>query len=264
MKKEKIGIIGVGVVGGAVRAYFETQPVELFLHDPAKKLGSIDEVNKSDIVFICVPTPYIPKKGFDLSYVVDACKNLSGKKIVVIKSTVVPGTAEKLQKKFPQHKFLFNPEFLTEKNANQDMINPDRQIIGYTSEGKSAAKRVLDLLPKAPYQKTMPATEAEMVKYFGNTFLSLKVVFANQMYDLCDKIKIDYGQVAEAASHDTRIGKSHLEIFHEGYRGYSGKCFPKDMSALIEFSDAKGVDLKIHKLAHKINKGLLAQKVKKT
>jgi UDPglucose 6-dehydrogenase len=255
-----IGILGVGVVGGAVKAYFEKEGITPLVYDTGKKLGSLEEVNQADVVFVCVPTPFVEGHGFDLSYVKTAIGSLTGNKVVVVKSTVVPGTTQAFQKEFPQHTFLFNPEFLTEHNAVADMQNPDRQIVGFTEKGKPFAEPVLKILPKAPFQSTMGATEAEMVKYFGNTFLSVKVVFANQMYDLCQKLGIDYDRVAEAASQDSRIGKSHLQIFHEGYRGYSGMCFPKDMNALIQFADAKGVDLELHKTARSVNDRLLGEK----
>ena len=101
------------------------------------------------------------------------------------------------------------------------------------------------------------ATEAEMVKYFGNTWFAIKVVFANQMYDLCKKIGADYDTIMESASADKRIGRSHLEVIHKGYRGYGGKCLPKDIKALIQFADANGVDLVLHKTAEEINSRLM-------
>jgi len=239
LKDLKIGIVGVGMVGGALKKYFEKKNRKLFLYDKYKNIGSFDEVNQADVVFICVPTPFDKEKGFDLSYVEEACDSIKGEKIVVIKSTVVPGTTEKLQKKYPQHRFLFNPEFLTELTAEQDMNYPDRQIIGYTQKSYGIAGDILQILPLAPYQKIMPATEAELVKYFGNTWFSIKVVFANQMYDLCQKLGVDYDRVKEAAAADKRIGSSHLEVLHKGYRGYGGKCLPKDIRALIQFESLR-------------------------
>ena len=112
----KIGIVGTGMVGGALQRYLEKKEgLELFLYDKGKNIGSLEEVNKAELIFICVPTPYLKDgKGFDLSYVEDAFNMLSGEKVVVIKSTVLPGTTEIFQQKYPQHKVLMNPEFLTE------------------------------------------------------------------------------------------------------------------------------------------------------
>ncbi len=257
LKELKIGIIGVGMVGGAIRNYFEKKDKQVFLYDKGRNEGSMEEVNKADVIFVCVPTPYDEQKGFDLSFVQEACSRIDSGKIVVIKSTVLPGTTEKLQEQYPEQKFLFNPEFLTELTADQDMGYPDRQIVGYTEKSHNVAGDVLLLLPLAPFEKILPATEAEMIKYFGNNWFAVKVAFANQMYDLCQKIGVNYDNIMESASADKRIGRSHLEVLHKGYRGYGGKCLPKDIRALIQFADKNGVDMKLHKTVEEINNKLL-------
>ena len=258
-KFTKIGIVGTGMVGGAMQKYFEKKDgIELFLYDKGKNQGSKEEVNRAEIVFICVPTPYLKDgKGFDLSYVEETMDWLEGEKVVVIKSTVMPGTTEMLQQKYPNHKLMMNPEFLTEETADQDMMYPDRQIIGYTEKSQTIAGDVIQLLPLAPFERILPATEAELVKYFGNTWFSIKVSFANQMYDLCQKMGIDYDRMVEAAAADKRIGRTHLNVMHKGYRGYGGKCLVKDIRALIQLADSKGVDLKLHKTAEEINNKLM-------
>ncbi len=260
LKDIKVGIMGVGMVGGAVRRYFEEKKgVKIFLHDPGKKLGSLEDINKADIVFICVPTPYLKGSvGFDLSYVEEAISGLEGEKIIVIKSTVLPGTTENLQKKYSRHKFLFNPEFLSEATADEDMRNPDRQLLGFTAQGRDEAEAILELLPDAPFKKVMPATEAEMVKYFNNTFNAVKVIFGNQMYDLCKALGISYENVAESAAASKFIRtKDHLDVYHGGYRGYGGKCLPKDIRALIQIAENLGVDLALHKTVEEINNRMM-------
>ena len=257
MKKTlKIGIIGIGMVGGAIQRYFESGEQELFFYDKFKNAGSLEEINKADVIFIAVPTPFDNIKGFDASAVEDAIKNISGSKIIVIKSTVVPGTIESLQERYPQHKILFNPEFLTEATADHDMQHPDRQIIGYTKNSFDVAEDVLKILPDAQFKKIIPATEAELVKYFSNCFYSVKVVYANQVYDLCQKLGINYDFVKECGLADKWIGKNHLEVFHKGYRGYGGSCLPKDIRALIELGDKIGVDMKLLKTTESINNEL--------
>ena len=255
----KIGVVGVGMVGGSMQRYLEKkQGLEIFLYDKGKGLGSPDDINKAEIIFVCVPTPYQKDgKGFDLSYVEETLNMLQGEKIVVIKSTVLPGTTEMLQQKYPQHQILMNPEFLTEETADQDMLYPDRQIVGYTEKSHTVAGDVMQLLPLAPFERMLPSTEAEMVKYFGNTWFSVKVSFANQMYDLCQAVGIDYDRMVEAAAADKRIGRTHLNVFHKGARGYGGKCLPKDTKAIIQLANAKGVDLKLHKAAEEINNALM-------
>jgi len=257
-KKLKIGIIGIGTVGKVVKYWFNTENYPLFLYDKYKKIGSLKEVNKAEIVFTCVPTSFHDKgNGYDDTAVIEALDIPSGPKIVVIKSTVLPGSTEKFQKKFPKHKILFNPEFLRHKTAPKDFLRPNRQIIGYTSKSKRIAKRILNILPKAPYQRIIPSKEAEMVKYFGNCFLALRVIFANQIYDLCQKLKINYDLVKEVAGYDPRIGHSHFNIFQDGYRGYNDPCLDKDVKAFIQFAKSVGVNLPLIEVMNKINENLL-------
>jgi len=254
MENKKPGIIGVGMVGGALKKYFEVEGNKPFVYDKLKNMGSIEDVNKADVIFLCVPTPF--EGECNTSIVEEAIGLIEGEKIIVIKSTVIPGTTEKLQKQYPQHKFIFNPEFLTEVTADQDMRYPDRQIVGYTNESFDIALEVMQLLPLAPFEKLMYCTEAEMVKYAGNTWFSTKVIFANQIYDLCEKLGLQYDNVRDAIAPDKRIGRSHLEVWHKDYRGYSGACLPKDTKALIAFGDKVGVEMKLLKKVDELNNEL--------
>lgn len=257
----KIGIIGLGYVGGSVRNWFD-QPAQkrkhhLFLYDKFKNIGSIEEVNRADIIFIAVPTPFIPGKGYDDSAVRESIANVRDGKIIVLKSTIMPRSTEIFQKKWPKKTILFNPEFLRAKTAHEDFLKPDRQIVGYvTPKSKLAAKKVLDILPSAPYEKIMKSTEAEMVKYFGNTFLAARVIFANQIYDICRAAGIDYETVKEGASFDPRVGPSHFDVLDDGYRGYGGPCLPKDTRALIQFAKSVGSETDLLSTMEKINKQL--------
>lgn len=251
--KEKIGIIGIGAVGEAMANIFP----KAILYDKFKNIGSIQEINTVDVVFVCVPTPYTEKIGFDYSAIEKVFSVLGGKKIIVIKSTVLPGITEKMQEKYPQHKVLFNPEFLREKTAKEDIKNPFVQIIGYTQKSKFLAKEILKVLPKAPYEFIVPSTEAETTKYFINTFLATKVIFASQIYDLCQKLNINYDLVKEMVRTDSRISYSHLDIYQDKYRGYRGSCFPKDIKSLIQLGNKTKIDLKLLKLVDEMNEKLL-------
>jgi UDPglucose 6-dehydrogenase len=255
----KIGIIGVGFVGEAVRKYFVSRKIKPLLYDKFKRLGSAQEVSRAEIVFICVPTPYHKRKGFDLSAVKEVIGNLKGSKIVVIKSTILPGTTEALQKEFPRHKLLFNPEFLREIFAAFDMAHPARQILGVTRKSRGVAKRVMAILPKAPYMAIMPSLEAEVVKYMANSFLALRVVFANEFYDICRKLGADYKLVKDAVVKDSRIGDSHFDIQHGGYRGYGGSCFPKDVNAIIQLAGSRKIRTELLKAMRQINRKYLKQ-----
>lgn len=252
-----IAIMGTGMVGGALDRYFKAKNVEVGLFDPPKGLADVSVLDRADIVFVCVPTPYYDDTGFDRSYIDAALTLLSGDKIVVIKSTVMPGTTAMLQREYPHLRFMYNPEFLTEITADQDMNFPDRQIIGTTERSYTAAGDILALLPLAPFERVMPSTAAEMVKYFGNTWFALKVAFANQMYDICQKLDVEYDLVKDGVAADKRIGRTHLEVVHKGYRGYGGKCLPKDTRTLIQLAKKHGVDLTLLQAAEAYNNDLV-------
>ena len=176
----KIGLCGLGWVGGTMRAYFAQTKHSMFLYDKFKLIGSVESLNRADVIFVAVPTPYADA-GYDDSAVHSALECIEDGKIVVIKSTVMPGSTERFQQQYPRKTILFNPEFLTEKNANEDFCHPDRQLIGYASgKGSNLAQSILYALPLAPYERILVATEAEMVKYFSNVFLATRVTFANR------------------------------------------------------------------------------------
>lgn len=251
------------MVGGSLSRYLrEVRNIEHVSYDPPMGLDNVDEINTADIIFVCVPTPYNSDNGgFDLSYVDQALSVLREGKIIVIKSTVLPGTTNTYQVRYPQHKFLFNPEFLTEATADFDTRNPGRQILGFTTESKDVAKEVMELLPQAQFSKIIPAMESEMVKYFNNCFYALKVSFANQVYDLCQSLDIDYNLVKECAvTSAPMMGENHWDVFHKEYRGYGGKCLPKDVRSLIQIAKKQGVDMSLLVQAEEYNKTLTEHK----
>lgn len=234
-----IGVIGGGVVGQAAAGFFKGAKV----YDKFKALDKIEEVLQQDVIFICVPTPY--ENGFDRSYLEDAFSHFNGvkDKIAVIKSTSLPGTTDYFQSQYPDIKILFNPEFLTEKTAEFDFVNPDKQLVGYTDKSQDAAQSILGILPDAPYKKILPARAAELVKYAINSFYATKVVFGNLLYDIAESLGVDYEGVKSAFVADKRITDSHFEVRHGGYRGFGGKCLPKDLLALVELGKNQGVDV---------------------
>jgi UDPglucose 6-dehydrogenase len=254
----RIGIMGLGVVGSAVRRYFEAQGHRPHLYDPYLALGSRQEINEARVIFICVPTPYREHGGFDPSAVEEALALLKPEKIVVIKSTVLPGTTDALQRRHPDQRVLFNPEFLREATAYEDFLRPDRQIAGCTDLSWPVAGEVMSLLPRAPFMRIVTAAEAEMAKYMANAFLALKVSFANEIYDLCTALGINYEAVHPLVAADARIGPSHLDVFHDGYRGYDGKCLPKDIRSLMDLARAAGVSLRLLRAAHDVNQAPLS------
>lgn len=257
--KPKIGIVGVGYLGGAVKYWFDKQNFSSFFYDKHKNIGSLQDLNKAEIIFICLPTPFIEEnnKGFDDSAILEVLRQINGEKVIVVRSTVLPGSTESYQERFPQHKLLMNPEFLRAKTAIQDFLKPERQIVGYTRESQGVAKDIMKLLPRAPFERIVRAAEAEMIKYSGNVFLANKVIFANQIYGLCQKMGIDYEAVKDGVGADSRINHSHFDVFCDGYRGYSGQCLPKDTKAFIQFAERIGVEPKLFKVLEEINKELI-------
>lgn len=252
-----VGIMGLGVVGDGVQHYFQRTDHEIRVYDPNRGLGSVQSINEAGVVFICVPTPYLPERGFDDSAIQNALGLLEGSKTVIIKSTVLPGTTEALQTRYSQHCLLFNPEFLREAHARTDFLRPDRQIIGYTAQSRHLAGAVLAMLPAAPYMEVMGSREAEMAKYMTNAFLALKVTFANEMSDLCASLDVEYDKVREAVTADVRIGSSHFDVNDGGYRGYGGKCLPKDTKALLALGERMQVPLRLLRTADRVNESLL-------
>lgn len=259
----KLGIIGYGFVGQAVANGFDKASAgsdTIRYYDKYKDSLSLEEVvTKSEFIFICLPTPMKANEdGIDLSIIDEGIEEVtkytdSTDKIVVIKSTVTPGTTARLEEKYPKSQFAFNPEFLTEANFLEDFLNADRTIIGARKDLVSRRVAVIyrQRFPKTTIYQTDPTT-AEAVKYFANAFLALKVTFANFFYDYCKKIGIKYEEVKKMAAKDRRIVDAHLDV--TSLRGFGGKCFPKDLVALMgEFRKA-GVDVSLLETMWKYNK----------
>ncbi len=257
INNQKIGIIGGGAVGQAIAAYYSGA----LIYDKYKPSANLDEVAQSDFIFVAVPTPFQGQP--DLNEMDEAIESLvkhmprPNSQVILLKSTMVPGTTYRYQKLYPQANFIFNPEFLTEKTAVADFAKPDKQLVGYTSKTEQITQSVLDILPVAPYQTILPALDAEIIKYAINAFYAFKVIFANQIYDLCKKLGIDYNAVREGLVADHRIVDSHFEVEHGGYRGYQGKCLPKDLQTLIWVANQHNVEVKFLEQIHQINKSLI-------
>ena len=247
----KIGIIGQGFVGTAVREglkdYHTINTFDLVKECTCDSIS--DLVNKSNYIFVCVPTPMKQDGSCDTSIVESVVKEINTvsmtDKIVIIKSTVTPGTTERLNKKYTNCKIVFNPEFLTEANFIEDFKNQDRIIIGGPRPASTRVRQLFyKAFPKAHMIKTS-STIAEMVKYTTNTFLSTKVSFANEIKMICDKIGVDYDKVIEYATQDERLGHSHWSVpGPDGHNGFGGSCFPKDINALLDVCRELGVPAK--------------------
>lgn len=249
MKRPLIGFIGQGYVGKHTADAIENLGNAVIRYALEESyLGNKDRVQECDIVFICVPTP-TTKKGFDVSIVENALSLVGIGKIAVIKSTILPGTTKMLQKKFSKLFIMHAPEFLVTAKAKDGAEKPDRNIIGIpkmTPAYSERAKRVLAVLPPAPFARIVSSEDAEVAKYGANFFLYLKVIYANLMYEVADSVDADYDNVREIIGADERIGHSHLQIRHNsGHkdarsgRGAGGMCFIKDSEALRRFYTEK-------------------------
>lgn len=232
-----IGCIGQGWIGKNYANDFEARGYDVVryaLEEPY--IQNKERIAACDIVFIAVPTPTTPE-GFDYSLIRGVLPLVGHGKTAIIKSTILPGTTEALQKLFPHLFILHSPEFLVEATAAYDAAHPNRNIIGIPETNalyREKAEAVLSILPDAPYAKIMAARDAEFVKYAGNCFLFTKVMFMNLLYDVVNTTGSDWANVREALIHDPRIGSSHTEPLHKTGRGAGGHCFIKDFEAFRE------------------------------
>lgn len=245
--KPTIGFIGQGWIGKHYADNFEERGYNVIRYSQEEPyIKNKEKIAKCDIVFIAVPTPTTPK-GFSDAILRKVIPLVGKGKIAIIKSTLLPGTTAKLQKKNPDVIVLHSPEFLMEANAKYNTDHPDRNIVGIPLNSdtyKKSARRAIDIMPKAPYELICSAEEAELVKYGGNCMLYVKVVFANIFHDLSQKFPgVKYGTVRDAMSADPRIGSSHLDPIHKSGRGAGGHCFIKDFAAFTSLYEKMTKDL---------------------
>lgn len=265
---KKIGIIGNGFVGSAVEFGFSANvgvdaDVKVYDKDENKSTHTLKEVVvESDIIFISVPTPSNQNGSVNLDIVNDVLAEISQIKkenkfdnIILLRSTAIPGTTRKLQEKYSNLRIVFNPEFLTERSANQDFINQSRFVLG----GDPNDISIVSKLFRERFGSTISIIEtnyesAELIKYMTNTFFATKISFLNDMKILSDESGARWEDVIEGFVRDGRVGHSHLNVpGHDGKYGFGGSCFPKDIQALISYGDSVGVDLSVLKGAWKTN-----------
>ena len=266
-----VGVIGMGYVGTALKEGFKDY-CQILTYDLKAELSSCDSIktltSKSDLVFLCLPTPMnldgscnIDIVENSISEINDIADKNNQNLVLIIKSTVPPGTTDKLNSKYANVDIIFNPEFLTEANFIEDFKNQNRIILGGTESSTIIVEQFYSkIFPKATIIKT-ESTYAEMVKYFTNTFLASKVSFANEMKLICNKLNIDYDKVIEYAVYDKRLGETHLSVpGPDGKLGFGGSCFPKDINALISVASKLGIDAEILKSVWNTNLKVRPQK----
>lgn len=239
----KMAIIGHGFVGKAVDYGFSSSKIEKFIIDPKYGTKIEDLADKNiDITFVCVPTPMKDDGDIDSS-IVEECvhylkQNVSG--FIVIKSTVTPVILDMFINRISATRIVYNPEFLMEKSANEDFVNPFMHIFGGSMEATRNVEAIYNeysLCKSCPVYH-MSAVEASLVKYGINTFLATKVAWFNQFYDMVEKFGGNYGTVIRSITTDKRVGPSHTTVpGFDGKRGFGGACFPKDSAAFLKLSE---------------------------
>ena len=251
----RISIVGCGFVGSAVAHGFTHGDNELQLIDPKLDTKVSDVKNfKPELTFVCVPTPTLNDR-VDRSIVNTVADELAeiNSGITVVKSTMTPDIAFDI---CYSRRFVYNPEFLTQTNANYDFVHPQFHVFGGEIDkcrwvsNAYINNSVVD--PCTTYYMTI--MEASLVKYSINSFLATKVTWFNQLKELCDSSGIDYDFVSEAVARDKRIGQSHTSVpGYDGKRGFGGACFPKDTRALLTFAQDKQTDFSLLQEAVEFN-----------
>jgi UDPglucose 6-dehydrogenase len=266
----KLGIIGRGFVGSAVAQGFSqgvgyNAEIRIYDKEPLKSNDSLEDVVKlSEIIFISVPTPSNKDGSINLD-ILEECleeineianKTNSFDNIYLIRSTVTPGTTRNFQEKFSNLRFVFNPEFLTERSANFDFISQTRFVLGGDQEN---VKKISSLY-RDRFGSTVSIIEtdyesAELIKYVCNTFFATKVSFLNEMKLLSESVNANWQDVMEGFLRDGRVGNSHSQVpGPDGKLGFGGSCFPKDIQALINFGSERNINLSVLKGAWETNK----------
>jgi UDPglucose 6-dehydrogenase len=256
--KPKVGVVGGGVVGGAMVNLCGPDTV---CYDPYKSelAGNRERINACDVVFVCVPTPMAPDGHCDTSIVEEAVAWVQAP-LLIIRSTVAPGTTDRLRQKYNKH-IVFQPEYLgeTTKHVFGDMAEREFVVLGGTPEDVS---RVADFY-KHYYNAYVrfyfgDALTAELCKYMENAFYAVKVTFMNEWYDIARVHGVDFNQLRELWLADTRISRDHTFVYPDA-RGFAGKCLPKDCNAVTFSCRQKDYEPKLMAATLKINEEFQAQ-----
>lgn len=233
----KIGIAGHGFVGTALNALFTNAVV----FDGPKGLGTRESLDDCDYVFLCVPTLLDwEARRFDLSAVYDVLDHLGPKPLVIVKSTVVPGTCRALKAKY-EREIVYNPEFLRQATATEDMLNAPHIVVG--AESDALCEQIYDLYLATAWMGGMYETDwetAELLKLTKNAYLATKVAFFNMIYAYCETLGVKYDTLKFILNEDHATANSDIYVSPE--RGFGGACLPKDLNALATAMGDADVD----------------------
>jgi UDPglucose 6-dehydrogenase len=249
-KTFRLAIVGHGFVGQAVEFAFTHPLVQHMLIDPKKYNNDVEDFKsmlpdeQPHCVFICAPTPSNDDGSVNSSIVESSVlKSLNyTNALVVVKSTITPDVVDRLyasMSKEQHDRFCYNPEFLTEKNAKADFVSAKFHVMGGTPQAVLEIVDIYEIFGSCEsndYHR-MSAYEASFVKYTINSFLSTKVTFFNQLYDLVNLYGCNFNTVVRAVGQDDRVGVGHTRVpGFDGKRGFGGACLPKDTKAFLRFS----------------------------
>lgn len=230
--EEQVGIIGIGLVGGRLLKVFP----DAVQYDEPRGIGSREEINACNVAFVCVPTP-TTERGYCDTRIVEEVVSWCKTPIIVIRSTVQPGTTRLLAEMYPEKQFVFQPEFIGETDTHPYQTDLDVPWIalGHDRDNWAAGFAVAHMWTRLhPGEIILTSWEtAELVKYASNVFLAMKVIFTNEIYDISTALGVDWLNFRDLWLHDPRIGESHTQVSEE--RGYGGSCFPKDVKAMSTF-----------------------------
>jgi nucleotide sugar dehydrogenase len=252
MLSKTIGYIGLGFVGNAVKASFDKHfKSEVYDIDKAKSTtaSAIELIQKCKTIFLALPTPIDNEGQCKLSIItelLDIINNHSNDTLIIVKSSVPPGTTAKFSEQFPNIKFVFNPEFLTERNSIQDFAGQDKIILGGSKKHTKLAKQIYRVVFETTPIYETDSTTAEMVKFMVNCCLAAKVSLFNEFYQITDKLNINYDEALNLTRLDKRIGESHCQVpGWDGHMGFGGSCFPANLNILINKAKELDIDPKI-------------------
>jgi len=258
----KLGIIGKGFVGSAVANGFD-KDCEQIIVDPKYTDNTIEDVLDCKLIFVCVPTPVAEDGSCDVSIAKDVLTEIDRhqyKGVVVIKSTIIPDYLHKFKKTYDL-KIVYNPEFLTEANANEDFKNPPFQVFGGKWKDCEVVEKAYLRHSSVKIVPTFKVdlTTASLLKYTINSWLATKVTFFNELKILHElgTSMVSWEQFTDMLSRDERVGKTHLQVpGPDGKYGFGGHCFPKDTEALLYYADQKNIKMSVLRKAVQTNKKL--------
>jgi UDPglucose 6-dehydrogenase len=250
----EIIIAGYGFVGKAVANAIENNNI-IHIVDPKINDSIVSDYKYAKGVVICVGTPSTSLGDCDVSQIYSVMDTVPETMPILIKCTVRPDYLNRLLVNYPNHSICYSPEFLRAATANEDFANQTYMILGGEDPNSlwgSLFKKSLKNLNTIEY---CTLTEASMVKYATNCFLSVKLTFFNQLYDMCLANGSDYNKIIELLKLDERMGVSHMQVpGPDGSRGFGGACFPKDTNAFMNYADSLQMSHTLVESAIKYNK----------